>query len=368
MRYCKNCLLPDTRPNLKIGINGICDACLKNPSKTKWSSRLAEFKNLVNKIKKKKRVYDCVIPVRGGKDSTWQVIVAKKYGLKPLCVTWRSPARNNLGQKNLDNLIKLGVDHIDFTINFSLEKKFIYKTFKMFGNPLIPMHLALHAIPTQIALEKNIPLILWGENSAYEYGGAKSYKGKFMDNKWRKVFGVNEGKSIDYWVNKNFRKNDLNPYRLPSSKKLYKSKIKEVFLGYFFEWSPKKIYNISKKYGFKSAKIPKTGYYNFADIDDEFLITIHHLMKWYKFGFTREWDNLSIEIRNKKITRNKAVEIIKSKGFSLPTKEINKFCNFIGIDKKEFFKIVNLHRNKKIWNKKNKKWIIKNFLIKNWKW
>ena len=33
MRYCKNCLLPDTRPNLKIGINGICDACLKNPVK-----------------------------------------------------------------------------------------------------------------------------------------------------------------------------------------------------------------------------------------------------------------------------------------------------------------------------------------------
>ena len=81
--------------------------------------------------------------------------------MKPLCVTWRSPARNSLGQKNLNNLIKLGVDHIDFSINYGLEKKFIYKTFKMFGNPLIPMHLALHAIPTQIALEKNIPLILW---------------------------------------------------------------------------------------------------------------------------------------------------------------------------------------------------------------
>ena len=136
-----------------------------------------------------------------------------------------------------------------------------------------------------------------------------------------KSFGVNEGKSIDYWVNKNFKKKDLNLYRLPSSKKLYKSKIKEVFLGYFFEWSPKKIYNISKKYGFKSARIPKTGYYNFADIDDEFLITIHHLMKWYKFGFTREWDNLSIEIRNKKITRNKALKIIKSKGFICPLKK-----------------------------------------------
>ena len=54
MRYCKNCLLPDTRPNLKIEINGICDACLKDPNKTKWNLRLTEFKNLVNKIKKKK--------------------------------------------------------------------------------------------------------------------------------------------------------------------------------------------------------------------------------------------------------------------------------------------------------------------------
>ena len=142
--------------------------------------------------------------------------------MKPLCVTWRSPARNSLGQKNLNNLIKLGVDHIDFSINYGLEKKFIYKTFKMFGNPLIPMHLALHAIPTQIALEKNIPLILWGENSAYEYGGAKSYKGKFMDNKWRKV--LESMREINRpLVNKIFRKNDLNPYRLPSSKKLYKS-------------------------------------------------------------------------------------------------------------------------------------------------
>ena len=29
---------------------------------------------------------------------------------------------------------------------------------------------------------------------------------------------------------------------------------------------------------------PKTGIYKFADIDDEFLITIHHYMKWFKFG------------------------------------------------------------------------------------
>ena len=113
--------------------------------------------------------------------------------------------------------------------------------------------------------------------------------------------------------------------------------MKEVFLGYFFEWSPKKIFNISKKYGFESATKPKTGYYKFADIDDEFLITIHHLMKWYKFGFTREWDNLSLEIRHKKISRKKAIKIISNKGFEMPNEEINKFCKYINISKKRIY-------------------------------
>ena len=29
-KYCKICILPDTRPNLKINSNGICNACANN--------------------------------------------------------------------------------------------------------------------------------------------------------------------------------------------------------------------------------------------------------------------------------------------------------------------------------------------------
>ena len=45
----------------------------------------------------------------------------------------KSPARNKVGQKNLDNLKKLGVDHIDFSINPKVEKYFTLKAFKKFG-------------------------------------------------------------------------------------------------------------------------------------------------------------------------------------------------------------------------------------------
>ena len=229
MKYCRECILPNSRPNLNFDKFGVCDGCSKTQTKTNWKLRLKEFKKLVKITKSKKKKYDCLIPVSGGKDSTWQVITAKKYGLKPLCVTWRSPARNSLGQNNLNNLINLGVDHIDYSLNPTTEKKFVLKTFMEFGNPLIPMHLALHAIPTIIAIEKKIPLILWGENSAYEYGGPKKYKGAIMNNKWRKKFGVNEGKGIKYWVSKNINIKDLINYNIPSFSNLKKNKIFETW-------------------------------------------------------------------------------------------------------------------------------------------
>ena len=56
-------------------------------------------------------------------------------------------------------------------------------------------------------------------------------------------------------------------------------KLMNIFLGYFFKWDPRKFLIYQKK-RFKNIKTPKTGYYNFADIDDEFLITIHHYLKW----------------------------------------------------------------------------------------
>ena len=33
MKYCKLCLLPDTKPQLTFDENGICRACINNPLK-----------------------------------------------------------------------------------------------------------------------------------------------------------------------------------------------------------------------------------------------------------------------------------------------------------------------------------------------
>ena len=95
-------------------------------------------------------------------------------GLNPLAVTWKPPGRTSIGQQNLNNLISLGVDHIDYSINPKVEAKFMLKAFEKFGATATPMHLALFNIPLKIAHRFEIPLVIYGENGAFEYGDKSS--------------------------------------------------------------------------------------------------------------------------------------------------------------------------------------------------
>ena len=121
MKYCSNCITASTRPQITINNKNICSACDFFEKKKK----LFDFKKIINEIRKKPRAYDCLIPVSGGKDSTWQVHIVKKFGLNPLAVTYKTPLRTKIGQQNLNNLVQIGVDHIEYTVNPKIEKKFI---------------------------------------------------------------------------------------------------------------------------------------------------------------------------------------------------------------------------------------------------
>lgn len=373
MRYCSQCVLPDTRPNLKIMEDGICNAChawIDKKQDINWNEREQEFKMLADNIKQRAHSWDCVIPVSGGKDSTWQVIKALEYGLKPLCVTWRTPARNQLGQKNLDNLIHLGVDHMDVSINPHIEKLFTLKSFKKVGSLALPMHMALFAIPLRIAVNYKIPLVLWGENSGMEYGGNESaLLGFKMTRSWLKTYGVTQGTVAADWIDDELTKKDLSIYEWPTDEELENAGVTATFLGWYFAWDPTQTYQIAKAHGFQAiADKPKTGFYQFADVDDEFIISIHHWLKWYKFGFTRLWDNLALEIRSGRMQREQALKIIKENGNENPTDAINSFCHWANLKVDEFYQMIEIFRNKSIWTKELDDWKIKNFLIPEWSW
>ena len=161
----------------------------------------------------------------------------------------------------------------------------------------------------------------------------------------------------------------MPPYRWPSDAEQEEAGVAAVFLGHYLRWDPHHTYEVARKYGFQADERPKTGLYAFADVDDEFLITIHHWMKWYKFGFTRLWDNLSLEIRNERMCREEAVSLLREKGEEVPNAEISRFCEYVGISEKRFFEIAESFRNMDIWGKGTEgEWCLEEFLIPDWKW
>ena len=147
-----------------------------------------------------------------------------------------------------------------------------------------------------------------------------------------------------------------------------KAGVEAIFLGAYFRWDPAVSLEVAKQHGFEvRAEGPKTGYYDYADIDDDF-ISIHHYLKWYKFGFTRLFDNLSLEIRNGRISRQEAMQILREAGDQTPHEDIGKFCDFVGMTAAHFFKTIEAFRNPEIWVKENGTWKVKDFLIPDWEW
>jgi N-acetyl sugar amidotransferase len=364
--------LPDTRPGIRLNEEGICAGCRGQELKRTgidWSQRARDFDEVVANAKASSRGYDCLIPVSGGKDSTWQVVRCLEHGLTPLAVTWKTPARTPLGQQNLDNLISLGVDHIDYQVNPKVERKFMVEALARFGSTAVPMHMALFNIPLTIAVRFNIPLVVWGENSALEYGGSEEERlGHRLNGEWLRKFGVTHGTTAADWVSDTLTEKELTPYFGPTDAELEAAGVSAVFLGAFFPWDPEESLRVAREHGFKADEAgPRTGYYNYADVDDDF-ISIHHYLKWYKFGMTRTWDNLSLEIRNGRMTRERAIEILRERGDETPHRDIAQFCRFAGITEARFYEIIEPFRNLEIWKRVDGRWTIPGFLVPDWSW
>lgn len=353
MKYCKKCLMPTSRPGITLNEEGICGGCLgfkEKKEEINWTKRGKELDELLA-LYRGKGDYDCLIPVSGGKDSTWQVYTMLQMGMKPLAITIKCQYRTPLGQRNLDNLISLGVDHIDFTVNPKIDSKFMLKSFEEMANPSLVEHMIMWSTIIKTAIRHDIKLIVWAENSALEYGGSAEDRKKLrMDYDWIKKYGVTNGTLAEDWVDDELTINKLSSYILPDESKLNEAGIENLFLGMYMEWEPEDIAKKSQKIGFEWAENPVLGLHPFVGVDCDFRV-VHHFMKWYKFGVTKLWDNLAIEIREGRMTRNDAITYLKENFEPIPMKEIKTFCTYLNISTERFFEIAENHRNLEIWKK-----------------
>ncbi len=368
MEYCKRCVLPDTKPGLTIDEHGICSACrmVEYKKTIDWEGRQKKLKELCNKIKGKNGYgYDCIVPVSGGKDSIYQLHMMKNvYGLRVLAVNISAHIHTAEGILNINSMVEnLDIDFIKVAVRPSTHRKIRKIALIKTGNPNYAEHRIVFSAVARAALFYNVPLVVWGEDIATEFGGnidKTSEEGsaeELINNDLFREMGFED------LIGDEINKNELFFYEHPKKEELKKANIKSIYLGYYHWWDGTKNYEIAKKYGFTARKNgPLSGNYLDYDNIDERLCEIHIWLKFIKLGFWRPTDQCCYKIWNGYMKREEAVSIVNKLQYEFPKEYFQDFLDFHDISEDEFWEITEKWRNKEIWHKVNNEWRLKNEL------
>jgi N-acetyl sugar amidotransferase len=352
---CKKCLTTSTRPRISFTDN-LCSACVnfEQRKKINWGFRKKQLIKLCNIYRKKDGNYDVVVPVGGGKDSSYVAWMLKnKYKMKPLCVFCEPPLFTKLGAKNLDNFRKSGFDIFQIS-QTNAQREMDRITFTKLGLPQHNWLASITIAPLKIAEKFNIKIVMWGEEGESMYGGNNKYKNTmFADSNLFKLKLNNI--SIDKFIS-NRKSKKLYYWSTLSKHEIKKyAKIKKCHWSYFEKWDETKHLSFAKKNcGLEYDKSRQDNSINNHSHTDQIMFPLHMYLAYLKFGFGRATTDTSIDIRHRRISRKKAIKIVKKFDGIMPKSYISDYCNYFKMTKKNFFKTIHKFINKDIFIVKKK--------------
>jgi len=366
MKYCKRCVMPDTRPGIQFDEEGICYPCLNHERKTRiaWDDRWRQLEELADKYRGSNGdYYDCIITASGGKDSHYQTYIFKeKLGMNPLLVSIDNVSWTQTGRMNWDNIrTRFGVDAHMISLSPRTCKKMFRKAFEKLGSPTWYFDLAIYAYPVQTAIKLNIPLIIYGENTNYERGGPNIKEG------YSALDQINNDvvKPVlwEEWLDKDLTKKDVQPAIYPSQEDITSAELEPVFLSYFVPWSSHENWQFAKSVGFKdlddTGEWHRDGFSQQYDQIDTIGYTTHTWMKFLKFGHWITTDYCSLDIREGRMTREEAVKWVNEEEYKLDRKMLQDFIDFCGYTEDEFWQIAERFADKDIVEKRDGVWRLK---------
>lgn len=357
IQYCKRCCLPSTKPHLLFDEKGICNACRNYEKRVQadWAARRKELEGILDRYRSKDGTnWDCIIPVSGGKDSTYQVITMLQMGMNPLCVTATTCDLTPVGRANIENIKNMGVDYIEVTTNRKVRTRLNRIGLMEVGDISWPEHVSIFTVPVRMAVSLNIPLIIWGENSQNEYGGpAGAVDNNILDRRWLEEFGGMLGLRVNDLIGQEgITKKDLIPFTYPSDEELKRVSVTGIFLGYYIPWEGLHNVLVSKAHGFRSWGKAVEGHADDYENLDNYQAGIHEYFKYLKFGFGRASDQVSMHIRRGRMTREQAMEIVKERDgvfrWTYLDKPLDEILAPLDITVDEFIKICDEFTNKKL--------------------
>jgi len=372
MKYCRQCLQPDTRPNTYFNDRGVCPACEYSSSliDADWDERFDILKNIVKEYPRKpKQHFDCIIGVSGGKDSTRQALwIREKLGLRPLlvCLSYPPEMVTQCGVDNLSNLIELGFDTHVIGHSPATWKKIMRTGFFKFTNHLKGPELALFSAVPQVAIRYNIPLIFWGENPSLQLGDMKTLGKTGYDGNNLRYLNTLAGGNLDWMLNSGFTSEKIFPYQYPHPFEFHDNSIQIVYLGWFWkDWSlgNNGAHSCASGIRIREDSVDNTGDLRGITALDDDWVGLNQMIKYYKYGFGRVADYVNEEIRLGLISREDGITLCEKYDGACSDKYIQSFCQYIEITTDQFWSQVHAAVNPNLFEVRSGRDIVPRFKV-----
>ena len=348
IKRCSRCILPETYATIKFDNEGVCNVCRQFEKKDDidWVDREKQLKKILDfqkkEAKKRGSKYDCIVPFGGGKDSTFILYTLKeKYNMTPLTVSFNIQYMSDVGLKNLNNILQiLGVDNLCFSPNIKLVRKLSLESLKKNGDWCWYCHAGIYAWSAQMAIKFNIPLMVFGE-PASEQTQYHTYDQLVEISEKHFLEVATEGIGPKDFVSKDISLKDLQPFIYPSVDEIRKVGLRQIFLGSYIKWNTyNQVKFIKEKLGWKGANV-EGSFIDYDKVDCKF-VSIRDYLKFIKRNYGRSCQLGSIEIRNSRLTRDRALKLALEYDGKRP-KFLDSFLKEIGISEEEFMNIATKH-------------------------
>jgi len=342
---CKTCSMPSTRPD-HVFVDGVCPACTNRIPEIDWGAREKELLDLLDRHDGR-----CIVPSSGGKDSTYQVIKLLELGADPLIVTATTCHLTKIGRENIDNLARFATT-IEVSPNKTIRRKLNKLGLELVGDISWPEHAAIFSTPFNVAAERKIPLIFFGENPQNQYGGPKgTEESRQMTQRWIQEFGGFLGlRPNDFIGVDGITKADMQDYQVRESD----FQPEAHFLGQYIKWDSRKNAKIAKDYGMIQVLPCKANWWA-AENQDNAQTGLHDHMMYRKYGYGRGCTQISVDVREGLMTKATADRWVDTNDGLFPYVyagvDYRDMLEPLGISPGDLFRIIDEYTNWDIFKK-----------------
>ena len=345
--------MPNTRPGIIFDADGVCIACknYEKQQRTDWDKRMLEFEKLCSKYRGKYgNKYDCAIAVSGGKDSHYQVYYVKEVmKMNPVLLAVGNIDWTETGRKNLANLSDtFSCDIISIIPNHNIARIMSKRAFIEIGSPTWYADALIYAYPYRMTMQLGLKLLFYGENVNYTYGG------KFIEETpsamMQPLNDVVKPLWETWFKNGQVSRKEMESAKQPSIKECKEYGLEPVYLSYYLPWDSYHNFDVAKRWGFQQLihEYTREGTIEQFNQIDSISYLLNQYLKYPKFGHASATEIGSRAIRAGISTRNEMIPLVKQYDKILDQGIVEKFCDFIQMKPREFWKTMDKWYNKKL--------------------